>query len=123
MKPTTFSAVAFLATMALAALAACGSSDTPSSPRNVNACDGSGAAATISASDRLQFTGASTIHAGESVCWQNTGVAPHTVTANNGAFDKGLNSGATVVETFATAGVFAYHCDIHPGMTGTITVQ
>jgi plastocyanin len=25
--------------------------------------------------------------------------------------------------TFASAGTFVYHCTIHPGMTGTVTVQ
>lgn len=122
-KSNPLSAAAFLAAMALAALAACSGSDTPSSPRTVNACDSSGASATISAGDRLRFTGASTINAGESVCWQNTGVAPHTVTDDNGTFNDALPSGGMVVKTFATPGVFSYHCNIHPGMAGTITVR
>jgi plastocyanin len=25
--------------------------------------------------------------------------------------------------SFPTAGSFTYHCSIHPGMTGTVTVQ
>jgi plastocyanin len=25
--------------------------------------------------------------------------------------------------TFSSAGSFVYHCTIHPGMTGTVTVQ
>jgi plastocyanin len=25
--------------------------------------------------------------------------------------------------TFPSAGTFVYHCTIHPGMTGTVTVQ
>ena len=48
----------------------------------------------------------------------------HTVTADDGSFDsKSLASNATFSQTFAKAGTFAYHCAIHPGMKGTVTVQ
>jgi plastocyanin len=46
------------------------------------------------------------------------------VTADDGAFRSDrLGSGATFSQTFAKAGTFAYHCAIHPGMTGTVTVH
>ena len=35
----------------------------------------------------------------------------------------GTNSNTTISVTFATAGTFPYQCTIHPGMTGTVTVQ
>jgi plastocyanin len=63
------------------------------------------------------------VPAGTTVTWTNSGAATHTVTADNGAFDSGrLASGATFSQTFDTAGTFAYHCEIHPQMTGTIVV-
>jgi hypothetical protein len=45
------------------------------------------------------------------------------VTADGGAFDSGnLATGQTFSQTFSAAGTFAYHCNIHPQMTGTVTV-
>jgi hypothetical protein len=61
---------------------------------------------------------------GSTVTWTNTGAATHTVTADDGSFDSGnLAPGATFSQTFDTAGTFAYHCNIHPNMTGTIVVS
>jgi plastocyanin len=31
--------------------------------------------------------------------------------------------GATFSRTFSTAGTFTYHCTIHPGMVGTVSVH
>ena len=65
-----------------------------------------------------------TVKVGGSVTWTNTGATAHTVTADDGSFDsKSLASNATFSQTFAKAGTFAYHCAIHPGMKGTVTVQ
>lgn len=48
--------------------------------------------------------------------------ASHSVT-----FDDGISSGTqdqgSFDRTFNVAGTYAYHCTIHPAMTGTITVQ
>ena len=64
------------------------------------------------------------VAAGGAVTWTNAGAAPHTVTADNGAFDSGrLAPGASFSQTFDTAGSFAYHCAIHPNMVGTSTVN
>jgi plastocyanin len=63
------------------------------------------------------------VAAGSTVTWTNTGAAPHTVTADNGAFDSGqLKPGATFSQTFTTPGTYTYHCEIHPQMTGTVVV-
>jgi plastocyanin len=46
------------------------------------------------------------------------------VTADDGAFDAGrLSNGQEFTFTFEQAGTYAYHCNIHRSMTGTITVQ
>ncbi|MHB1908465.1 MAG: cupredoxin domain-containing protein [Nitrososphaerales archaeon] len=58
------------------------------------------------------------------VTWTNNDNAPHTVTADNGAFDsKNLDSGQSYTFTFTTAGTFTYHCNYHPWMRGTIIVK
>ena len=56
--------------------------------------------------------------------WTNGGQQAHTVTADNGAFDtESLAPGDSASLSFSTAGTFAYHCEIHPAMTGTVVVQ
>jgi LPXTG-motif cell wall-anchored protein len=64
-----------------------------------------------------------TISVGETVTWTNDGEAPHTSSADGGEWDSGtLDPGDSFSNTFDTAGTFAYHCNIHPDMTGTVTV-
>ena len=65
-----------------------------------------------------------TIAAGDTVVFANQDNAPHTATSDTGAFDTGrLTGGASAQLTFPSAGEFAYHCDIHRMMKGTITVS
>ena len=60
---------------------------------------------------------------GTQVTWLNGGPSNHTVTANDGSFDSGtIQRNGTFAFTFSKAGTFAYHCSIHPTMTGTVTV-
>lgn len=69
-----------------------------------------------------------TFPAGTTVIWTNQGFLPHTVTADDGAFDSGtLNPGDTFQFTFDQPGTYPYHCRFHGGsggvgMSGTITV-
>ena len=61
--------------------------------------------------------------AGSTIRWTNAGAAPHTATAANGAFDSGIvPSGGTFEVTLDTPGTFAYVCELHPGMAGSIVV-
>ena len=114
--------ISTLIASAMLVTAACGSSTSPSS-----LCANSGAAATVSATDNLAFSpGSVTITHGQVVCWQNSGTVAHTVTDNatgGGVFNSNLPAGQTFVHTFANAGTFGYHCNIHAGMSGTITVN
>ena len=66
-----------------------------------------------------------TIAPGESITWSNADGTAHTATSNTGAFDTGVIAVGSTSKTvpFANAGTYAYHCSIHPSMTGTITVQ
>jgi hypothetical protein len=57
------------------------------------------------------------------VTWTLTGQAPHSVTADDGAFDSGvLDPDATFAHTFADVGTFTYACLVHPSMKGTVVV-
>jgi plastocyanin len=49
----------------------------------------------------------------------------HNIASDNGAFAQSgtLGGNATYSVTLTTAGSYPYHCAIHPGMVGTITVN
>jgi LPXTG-motif cell wall-anchored protein len=64
-----------------------------------------------------------TIHVGDTITWSNSGPSSHTATATNGSFNTGiLKKGHSASHTFTQAGTFAYVCQIHPFMHGTIIV-
>lgn len=82
-----------------------------------------------------------TVRVGEMVVWQNhDGVSHHVVQDSDGAadpggayggtgatpsgFDAGVTAPGATSAAFSatTAGVVHYHCTIHPGMVGTLTV-
>lgn len=63
---------------------------------------------------------------GDLVVFTNADGVTHTATADAGAFDTGLISkgaSVTVDTSKLPIGVYAYHCEIHPGMTATLTVE
>lgn len=56
---------------------------------------------------------------GVTVVWTNKDPVPHTITGDN--FSSGpLSPGQSFSYTFNEDGTFAYHCSLHPQMTGTI---
>jgi plastocyanin len=60
---------------------------------------------------------------GDTIQWSNGSERTHTVTANDGSFDSGdLPSGASFSITTGAPGAYAFHCTIHPDMTGEIDV-
>ena len=61
---------------------------------------------------------------GTVITWTNGDEAPHTVTADDGAsFESGvLEQGGTFELTAPAPGTYRYHCEVHPFMTGTLTV-
>ncbi|MGH2562728.1 MAG: cupredoxin domain-containing protein [Thermomicrobiales bacterium] len=64
------------------------------------------------------------ISVGTTVNWTNNDAAAHAGTADGGAFDTGrLDEGQSGSVTFDEPGTFAYHCDFHPEMVGTIVVR
>lgn len=64
-----------------------------------------------------------TVEAGGKVTWLNRDSEEHTATLDDGSFDSGgLAEGKLKSQSFKAPGTFAYHCEIHPEMTGTVEV-
>jgi plastocyanin len=109
---------------------------------------GGGPAADVTIRDFTFTPSAVTIKAGETVRWTNNGPSAHTTTSDGGVWDSGTLSptsggggggysmsasmsgsatGTSFQFTFMQAGMYPYHCSIHPpaqfpGFTGTVTV-
>jgi plastocyanin len=73
----------------------------------------------------MSFSPASiTVKKGTKVTWTNNDSLSHTVTADDSSFGSDtLSHGTTFSHTFDTAGTFAYHCNFHSNMHGTVVVQ
>jgi plastocyanin len=64
------------------------------------------------------------VTAGSGITWTNEDPAPHTVTAEAGAFDSlQLEPGASFSTVLEQPGDYRYRCEIHPTMTGTVHVR
>jgi len=62
-----------------------------------------------------------TVKAGSKVTVKNKDGTTHTFTANKGAFDTGdIDGGSSATVTVKKPGTYAYHCNIHNFMKGTI---
>ena len=120
-----------LCSLMLVALAACGSSSSssPASPSSSSSSSTSGTPVSIVSGATTLTTNAYapnpiTVAVGGSVTWTNNDSITHTSTADGGAWSSGsIAPGGKFTATFSTAGSFKYHCAIHPGMVGTVTVQ
>jgi plastocyanin len=65
-----------------------------------------------------------TVKPGTTVHWANRDSEAHTVTSDTGAFSSPvLQPNAGYSFTFTKPGTYAYHCTIHPFMTGTVVVS
>jgi plastocyanin len=63
-----------------------------------------------------------TVAAGDTVTWVHDGRISHTVTGD-GLASGTLAAGDTFETTFEEPGSFAYVCDFHGSMRGTVTVE
>ena len=115
-----------LAAAALLISSACGSSysSTPTTPTpgtgNGKPVSIVGGASTMGTSAYAPSPVA--ISVGGSVTWTNNDGTTHTATGS-GWNSGSIAPGGKYTATFSSAGTFVYHCTIHPGMTGTVTVQ
>jgi plastocyanin len=114
----------------LAVTTACGSSDQaggagtapPAPPAATGPAAAGGSTVVI---DNFMFMPATvTFPVGTTVTWKFSDSTQHTVTANDNSFSSPpMAGGQTFAHTFGAAGTVAYHCSIHPFMTGTIVVR
>jgi len=112
-----------IAVLALTA-AACGDDDaattTTAAPAPTEAPAGDAAVITIADFD---FGEPLTVSVGQTVTIVNEDGAPHTWTSVDGVFDSGrLAGGDEFTFVFEEPGTYDFFCEIHPSMTGTITV-
>ena len=106
-------------------VSACGSdSSSPTAPGTSTAAD---VTVTIQANSGSNSYAPNPVsmRVGQKIGWRNADSIAHTATQDSGGFNTGsVAAGATSAATMMnTAGTFAYHCTIHPGMVGTVTVQ
>lgn len=74
-----------------------------------------------------------TVTVGTTVTWANNSGVTHNVVFTNPTAAKSVGTGpsgdigqtssGTQARSFATAGTYAFHCTIHAGMDGSVTVQ
>lgn len=140
-RTVTRSVLAVAALLAVLAVAACGSSGSSGTAASPAASPAAPGAAASDAASEVPSAAAGggdavtiqnfafgpqslSVAVGTTVTWTNADSTSHTATADDGSFDsKSIAAGATFSQTFDTAGTFAYHCSIHPNMTGTIEVK
>ena len=112
---------AILLTAALP-LAGCGGDD---SKKGDSGGGGAAAAGTVKIASFKFVPPRIEVKRGARVTFTNADTADHTATSDTGgAFDTGnVRRGKSVPVTLDQAGTFAYHCDFHPFMKGTVVVE
>lgn len=104
----------------------CGGDDAPAGAERDAPAGGAAveadSAATITISN-FSFDGVTEVAVGTTVVVTNLDNSPHTWTALDGSFDSGaLGQDESFEFTFSEPGAFAYQCNFHPSMTGTVVV-
>jgi plastocyanin len=114
-RRTTWITLGITALTLLLGLAACGGDDDDGG--------GGGAAEADVVIEGFVFT-TETVQAGAEVSIVNEDSVTHTVTADDGPFDVEVGAGDTATFTAPDEpGDYAFHCNLHPQMTGTLTVE
>jgi plastocyanin len=115
----------FLAAVALTAItAACSSSSSPVQPTAGSSMSVSIVSGASALTNAAYTPNPDTIAVGDTISWTNNDSTAHTTTGDDGSWNSAtIQPGAAFSRTFTTAGTFTYHCTIHPGMIGTVTVR
>jgi plastocyanin len=102
-------------------LAACGGDDEPGA--SSEACPSG--SVQIAMKDIKFDPEDATAKVGQEVCWTNEDTIDHdAVDEETGKFKSELfGNGQTFTTTIDEPGTIEYVCTVHPGMTGTLTVQ
>jgi plastocyanin len=125
------SRIAVAGVSAVLIVLACFSEHTPAGPDNSLLCNSPGGSV-VNGSMLVTIRSFSfqtqnvTIQQGTTVTWVNceTDGTAHTSSSDQSVWSSPLLApGAVFTTTFDTPGVFPYHCQPHPFMTGTVTVQ
>ncbi len=123
-----------LAIVAALAIAACSPATSPaaSSAASAAASPAASAAASPAASAAsaeeitvtIQNNTLPTVSAkvDQRIRWENADTVGHTVTLDDGTRSGNVGPGGEFISVFSSPGTFTYHCDIHPTMTGSITI-
>lgn len=113
----------------LGVTAACGSSySSPSSPSTPPTSSTPAAVSIVNGASSLTTNAYAPnpidVAAGTTITWTNNDRTTHDSTATDGSWGSGaIAPGGQFSRMFSTAGTFPYHCTIHPGMVGTVTVR
>ena len=116
-------ALRLLASAALVAIAACSSTSAQPErtfkPNELQVIEPAGQEANWTYGPALLK-----VSKGTAVTIVNRGKEFHTVTSDSPGrpFDISIDANQTVMFTFDKVGTFAYHCGVHPQMTGVIQV-
>jgi plastocyanin len=75
--------------------------------------------------DQMAFSPQVTkVKAGTEVVWRNNDASLHTVTGDGGSFSSPpLDQGGVFKKVFTNPGTYAYTCEMHPFMSGSIVVE
>ena len=123
MSPYSFLRPAIVAFGVSMIVSACGSS-SPTAPGTSTAAD---VTVTIQGNNASNSYAPNpvTMRVGQTIAWRNADSITHTATQDGAGFNTGsVAAGATSAATMmSTAGTFTYHCTIHPGMVGSVTVR
>jgi plastocyanin len=81
--------------------------------------------ASVSVNDNFYAPRDVVIARGGTVTWTWRGATAHTVSSDDGStFSSPEQTTGTFVKTFASAGRFPYHCEVHgSSMSGSVTVR
>jgi plastocyanin len=101
-------------------------SSSPTSPQYGSNQSNSGTPSsnTVTTVGNVFTPSALTVAVHTTIIWDNNSAITHTSTSDNGKWNTGnISPGSSAQTIFDSTGTYHYHCNIHPGMTGTITVQ